>query len=331
MSIQNLISGVIGATLGFFMGGGPIGALKGFAIAFSMSLAMDALAPDMPSPGQPQTAELAFPTTQEGANIPDILGTTKLSGNIFQYFGNRYVEVKEDSGGKGGGGGDVTTGYKYYLSWAMGICLGPSDYLYAVYAGDDLVWSGELEKPASGGLEILNLGMTSKENPFGGVMVVEDEDAPIIGNMYFYFGTDDQEINTIMQGEISNTPAYRGLCYAFFDDCYIGDYNRLPPVKFIIGKFPQLTFNENEIINTYDYNPAHAMWYIMTNDLMAALPEEYVDGITFSDVADILLDEERGISILFDRQQTMLSYIETILNHVSGMMRYGCSGDLADE
>jgi len=335
MGFSSLISGIFGGIIGFFVGGGPVGAAKGFAIGFGMSVAMNALAPDMPSPGQPQTAELAFPTTQEGANIPDILGTTKLSGNIFQYFGNRYVEVKEDSGGGGcgggGGGGDVVTGYKYYLSWSMGICLGPVDTLYAIYAGDILVWSGELNRPDSGGLETFVVGISGDKAGTMFEIPASEEDSPLVGTVYFYFGTTDQAINTTMQGEISNTPAYRGLCYAFFDDCYIGDYNRLPPVKFIIGKFPQLTFNENEIINTYDYNPAHALWYIMTNDLMAGLPEEYVDETTFSDVADTLLAEERGISILFDRQQTMLSYVETILNHVSGMMRYGCSGDLADE
>lgn len=324
MSFGNFISGVFGGIVGFFIGG-PVGAAWGFGIGFGMGVAMDALAPDMPSPGQPQTAELAFPSATEGLNVPDILGTTKLSGNIFQYFGNRTVEVTEKSGGKGGGGGEeYTTGYKYYLSWAMGICLGPVDYIYAVYAGDDLIWSGELVRPVSGGLEIVPLGGDVSKG-------IESGDAPVIGNMYFYFGTDDQVSNSKMVGDISNTPAYRGLCYAYFDDNYIGDYNRLPAIKFIIGKFPQLTFNTNEVIDSYDYNPAHAIWYIMTNELMANLPEEFMDEVTFSDSADTLLSENKGVSILFDRQQTALAYLETIMNHIGAIMRYACDGDLSDE
>lgn len=335
MSIGNFISGIAYGVVGFFVGGGPAGAAWGFAIGFGMSVAMDALAPDQPSPGQPQTAELAFPSAQEGGNIPDILGTTKLSGNFIQYWGNRVVEIKEDSGGKGsGGGGDVTTGYKYFLSFVMGICLGPTDVLFAVYAGDELIWSGETERPETGGLEIIVIGETDKT---GNVSVPDDTDAPFIGNMYLYFGTDDQAINTKMQADKPYTPAYRGLCYAFFDDCYIGKYNRVPPIKFIIGKFPVLEFNENNRIGLeddeieYDYNPVHAIWYIMTNDLMAALPEEFMDAVTFSDVADTIYTERRGVSILFDRQQSTMAYIETIVDHIGAIVRYGCDGDLADE
>ena len=333
MSFSNFMSGVVGAIYGFIRGG-LYGAAIGFVIGFGLSLAADAMAPDMPSPGQPQTSKLNFPSADEGINIPDVLGTTKLTGNFFQYFGNRTVEVKEETGGKGGGGEEVVTGYKYYLSFAMGICLGPVDYLYAVYSGDELIWSGALQRPASG-LEIVPLG---DPLPFklGDAIVattvgVSSTPATEIGNMYFYYGTDNQAINSKMAGDISNTPPYRGLCYAFFDDIYIGGYNRVPALKFVIGKFPQLSFNENEVIYTYDYNPAQAIWYVMTNDLMANLPEEFMDEVTFSDVADTLLAEERGVSILFDRQQTSLAYIETILNHVGGLVTYGCDSDLADE
>ena len=319
MSFGNFFSGLVGAFYGF-MKGGPYGAAIGFVVGFVLSLAADALAPDMPSPGQPQTAKLNFPSADEGLPIPDALGTTKLTGNYFQYFGNRTVEVKEETGGKGGSGEEIVTGYKYYLSFAMGICLGPVDYLRAVYSGDDLIWSGALQRPTSG-LQIVPLALVAEEG----------ESAVEIGYMYFYYGTDNQITNSKMAGNISNTPPYRGLCYAFFDDICIGGFNRVPALKFIIGKYPQLSFNENEVIDTYDYNPSQAIWYVMTNDLMANLPEEFMDEVTFSDEADVLLAEERGVSMLFDRQQTSLAYIETILNHVGGIVTYGCDSKLEDE
>lgn len=329
MSFSNFMSGLLGAFYGFIKGGPP-GAAIGFVVGFGLSLAADALAPDMPSPGQPQTAKLNFPSCDEGINIPDLLGTVKLSGNFFQYFGSRVVEVTEEAGGKGGGGEEYVTGYKYYLSFAMGIALGPVDYLYAVYSGDDLIWSGALQRPASG-VEIVPLG--EHFTKFGLDIPIEDEQEPstVVGNMYFYFGTDNQPTNSKMAVNISDTPPYRGLCYAFFDDVFIGGINRVPNITFIIGKFPQLSFNENETIDDYDYNAPHAIWYIMTNDLMANLPEEFMDSVTFSAVADTLLAEERGLSMLFDRQQTSLAYLETILNHVGGIMQYGCDSNLADE
>jgi len=449
-----IFSGITYGIIGFLWGG-PWGAVAGFAIGMGIGLLMDALAPDVPSPGQPQLAELAFPSAVEGLNIPDVLGTTKLSGNIFHYFGNRTVELTQEvEGGKGTGGGeDVVTGYEYYLSWAMGICLGPIDKLHAVYAGDEVVWSGNLSRPISGDYEIISLtggDLTYQDvdrvwhqslpysslvsqgphgssyryifsglytgrmettsvlaNPFGMVddfssrtinsstlsLYVTNSDTNItrsigtvnyvnriwdpvsqlctvivdnpllytlepneyydyfyihidgtetiawvepgdernMGNAYFYFGTSNQTINTKMQGDIANTPAYRYLCYVFFDDNFIGNFNRAPAMKFIVSKFPQLGFNENEIINTYDYNPAHAIWYIQTNHWMAQLPEEYMDEVTFSEVADTLYSEGRGISILFDKQQTALAYMETILDHVGGVMRYSATGDLSEE
>jgi len=329
MSFSNFMSGVVGAIYGFIRGG-PYGAAIGFVIGFGLSLAADAMAPDMPSPGQPQTAKLNIPTADEGIPIPDLLGITKLSGNYFQYFGSRVVEVTEESGGKGGGGEEYVTGYKYYLSFAMGIALGPVDYLYAVYSGDDLIWSGALQRPASG-LEIVPLGEYIEK--FGMEIPIEDEQEPstVVGNMYFYYGTDNQAANSKMVANISNTPPYRGLCYAFFDDVFIGGVNRVPSVRFVIGKYPEQSFNENEVIDVYDYNPAHAIWYVMTHDLMADLPEEFMDEVTFSGVADTLLDESRGVSMLFDRQQTSLAYVETILNHVGGIMTYGCDSKLEDE
>jgi len=341
ISFGNIISGIFGGIIGFFSGG-PAGAAWGFAIGFGGSLAMDALAPDMPSPGQPQTADLAFPSAEEGINIPDILGTTKLSGNIFAYFNPRTVEVWEegDSGGCGGGGGgeDYLTGYKYFLSWAMGICIGPTDYLYAIYAGDDLIYSAELARPVSGGVQVITLG--DMDTICGNPLPDDQVEQLLTGTVYFYFGTDDQAINSKMAAKIPDVPAFRGLCYAYFDDCYIGDYNRLPAIKFIVGKRPVLTFNANESINVYDddepahaydYNPAHAIWYIMTNDLHSGLPEDFLDASNFSDVADVLYEEQRGVSILFDRQQTAQAYIETILTHIGGIMNPSLDGDLSGE
>jgi len=113
MSITNVISGLSYGVMGFFIGG-PVGGVIGFAVGFGMSLLMDHLEPDMPSAGQPQIAELAFPTAQEGLNIPELLGTSVCSGNLFHCFGSRAVKIKKDTGGsKGGGGGEIVTGYEY--------------------------------------------------------------------------------------------------------------------------------------------------------------------------------------------------------------------------
>lgn len=429
MSFSTILTTVTYGVLGFIVGG-PSGAVIGAAIGLGSGLLMDALAPDQPSPGQPQIAELAFPSNKEGINIPDALGTTKASGNIFQYFGNRSVAqtVTQSSGGKGGNdqATTTTTGYEYYLSWAMGICLGKVDYLYAVYAGDNLVWGGSLACPDEGGEETIeltngdytyqdvditgvfvllcsekihagpagtnyqyvfetntnpfakfddadnrtlvsatlsvdgistvNISAHSWNSTFNQCLIVTDsalgttvcnnnyivsmvgtESVSVIsnprsmGSMTFYFGTGDQEINSSMKANIANTPAYRHLCYAFFDDNYIGTYNRMPPMRFVFGKYPEKAFNVNKKIQTYDYNPAHAIWHILTDRFHANLPEIYMDTVTFSSEANILYTESRGVSILFDRQQTAKTYISTILDHIGGLIKYSNDSNLTGE
>ena len=39
-----------------------------------------------------------------------------------------------------------------------------------------------------------------------------------------------------------NTP-YRNMCYAYFDDCLLGGFNRCPTIKFILRKSPACSFD----------------------------------------------------------------------------------------
>ncbi|MCK5605698.1 hypothetical protein KAR91_27635, partial [Candidatus Pacearchaeota archaeon] len=68
--------------------------------------------------------EFAPTQAREGLAIPLIYGKVRLPGNIM-WYGNLITEkITEDTGGKGGGGGDVTTGYKYYIDVWQGLSIG---------------------------------------------------------------------------------------------------------------------------------------------------------------------------------------------------------------
>ena len=278
--------------------------------------------PDDPitaEPGAPDVGEFDVSTADYGVVISDVLGVTKLTGNIFWYCCNRTRAIKKTQaieGGKGGGSSKKKTthvvGYEYYLTWATGICIGPIDTLYAVYKDDKLVWEGELDNPVSGGEETIVLsGM---------------------GSMTIYFGTDDQVANTVIGTHLGGSPniPYRHTCWAFFNNCLISSkYNRVPTIKFVIRKTPTFSFNVNNIIGKYNYNPAHALWYILDQSGMCELDSDYLDTTYFSDMADTLSTDKRGISILFKRQQSALTYLESILKHIDGIIRYNNSGKLA--
>jgi len=186
--------------------------------------------------------------------------------------------------------------------------MGPVDTLYTIYNGDDVVWSGELNRPVAGGEETIVLtGM---------------------GSMTFYFGTDDQVANATIGSKLAdstlNTP-YRHLCWAFFNDCCTGSRECIPTMKFVLRKSPVFAFNANEVVGTYDYNPAHAKYYILNT--LLEIPIAYLDGAgSFSDEADTLHTEGHGISILFGSQTPAMSYLESILGHTDGIIRWGNDG-----
>lgn len=309
MSTGMWFGGVVGGVVGLMIGG-PVGAYYGATIGMGIGALIDPIQPDISSPGQPELGNLNISTANEGIPIKDMLGTVKISqGNIIWYCCERVVQVTEEvEGGKGGGGSQqVTTGYKYYASWALGLCMGEVDTLCTIYNGDDVVWYGELNRPVSGGEETITLtGM---------------------GSATFYFGTDDQAANATIGSNIAdptlNTP-YRHLCWVFFNDCYIGPTERIPTMKFVLRKTPTFAFNANKIIQTYDYNPAHAQYYIL-NDMLE-ISTDYLNATAFSSVADTLYSENLGISMLFNSQNAAITYIESVLAHTDSIIRWGNDG-----
>jgi len=331
MSTGGIIGGVVGGVVGFFLGG-PVGAAMGAGIGMGLGMAIDPITPDMPAPGEPDIAELSINQAQEGSVVVDFLGTTKISAANYLWYGKERVEEvvqEQESGGKGGGGSseDVVTGHQHFLSWALGIATGPIDNLYTIFKGDDVVWSGNLACPASGGEETIDLGVVSIDLRFHRT-VTDPGEIISMGSATFYFGTTDQVANAAMTAELGSklNPPYRRQSYCFFDDCFIGGYNRAPTMKFIAGKYPVFAFSSKNTINTYDYNPAHAIWYIKTE--MVGLADSYLDSTSFSDAADTLYAEGLGVSINFNRQQDAETYIESILRHIDGILRYENDGRL---
>lgn len=420
--------GVIG-----FMWGGPPGAFAGVALGIGLSLVTQRLAPDSQTPGAPQVQELQLPTATEGAPIFDLLGISKFTGNLIHYWGNRREEVTESveaAKGSKGSGDEYVVGYRFYLSWIMGFCLGPLDMLYTIYANDQVIYDGALACPSSGGKEIISLGQLATDfeeqnnaytdwyptngytypkawvvgdpwakmssyygaqevnsticwtwgnedrtacslisshtyQPWNNITEItfvdpcidpltgqeplagqsclirvsftyqqgSSSDPNSMGNLHFYFGTDDQLAESLAASHVSsgyNIP-FRGLCYGFFNDCYIGRYNRMPHIKIVGRKTPSKSFSSKNIINGYDYNPSHAIYHILTDKYHAGLDSNYIESSSFITAANTLFSESLGVSILFNNQNTAKQYIKTVLDHIRGVVTYSSGMDLKDE
>ena len=312
MSRGSLIGGALGGIGGFLIGG-PVGALYGAQIGFGLGMMIDPIKPDIPVAGKQDTSELTINTANEGVSIPEVLGSPKVIGNIIGYWNSRSEEQKEEvEGGKGGGGSQtVTTGYKYYLTWLLGICSGPVDTVYAIYRNDECIWEGELDCPGSGGEQTI---------------VIED-----LGSVTIYFGTDDQTINTTIQGLVEDStlvPAYRYLCCAFFDDCFIGEYNRLPTFKFVVKRIPEYDFSTNsrQQIETFDYNPVHALYHILYG--LVDLPSSFINEDSFDLASEQIYCEGLGITMVMDRQSEAIQYIEQIIYHIGAVLRFEYTAEL---
>jgi hypothetical protein len=316
-----------GASFAMYMTGASIGFTIGSAIG-SFIDPVNTDTPDSPALGKPDVQQTSFTTCAEGLLIPDVYGMSRLTGNIFGYWNSRNEPLVQTStsaspaasgkgGGKGGGGSQTSqqiTGYKYYLTWAMGLCEGPVDGVYAIYKDNDkCVWGGT-------GVAALRTGM----NAYGYTELI----IPDFGTLRFYWGTANQSQDTIMQNYMgtANTPAYRNFCYVVFDDCYLGEYNRAPIMHFVVRKAPDCgTFGTPELLN-WDCNSATVIYDILVNKLQ--IPSTYLDS-SFVVAANTLYAEKFGISMLVDQYQSAATYMETVLNHIDGIITFTSEGKFA--
>jgi hypothetical protein len=295
---------ITGATIGARWGwqGAIVGAIIGGALGYAASCMADTSAAGGPR------QDIQMPSNVIGEVVPDLIGTGKVCGT-YLCFGLENVEEETSGGGGCMGGSEEVTGYKYYMSWAQALCIGPVDTVYSVYKDNDtILWAGELNRPETGGKETITIDG--------------------YGTITFYFGTDDQPADDVMSSLIPEPTLnsnLKGLCYAVFNNFYIGDYNRCPSITFTIKKTPVIAeLTANNTVGDYDYNPIHAIWYILTK--WTNLPVTWLNTADFISVASTIKSEGLGVSFLFDRYQNALGYVETINSHIFGILRYGSDG-----
>jgi len=322
MSGKGVLLGVVGGIAGFILtGGNPAGAVVGFALGMGVGMAMDATTADAPdTPGQGQINKMDIPTCNYGDPLPDFIGTTKITGNIIQSWGHRVEEITEQQStpaGKAGGGGEgqtVVVGYKHYLSWLHAFAYGfePASTLRTVLFDDKVVYYGTLTDDDVDGEETIQLGDPSGES---------------LGAMTFYFGRNNQTANAKASAALDDptlTSAYRGLVYAMFDDVMVGSYARMPTVKVIVSKHPVIASigaTPLEIVNTLDYNPAHAIWYL--TEKHTGLSTSFLNAASFATAASYFKNTDFpgvGISMFINRQVTAETYIEAIISHVGASL-----------
>lgn len=198
-----VVGGLVGAVAGFFLGGGPAGALYGAQIGMMAGGYLDP--PKGPNVEGPRLNDLTVQTSTYGAVIPRVYGTVTVNGNVFWLENNALKETitKKKSGGKGGGSKTTTRTYTYSATFAVGLCKGPIAGVRRIWVGPDLIYDAGSSDPAT----------------------IEASNAAAEG-FAIYLGTDTQLPDARMQATLGadNTPAWRGLAYIVFYDLQLARY-----------------------------------------------------------------------------------------------------------
>ncbi len=146
--------------------------------------------------------EIRLLTAGEGGGIPRVYGRGRVGGQIIW-----ASEVREDtktttssSGAKGGGRAieSRSTEYVYSISIAIALCEGTLKRLGRVWAdGKPVILSNVAHR--------------------------------------LYHGAEDQSVDPLIEAELGEAPAYRGVAYIVFEDLPLGPYgNRIPQFNFEI-------------------------------------------------------------------------------------------------
>lgn len=219
----------IGLTVAGGIWGGPIGALAG-------SLAGDLLFGTGQADVEGPRADTGVTTSAYGTPLPIVLGTDRVSGQLWD--ADEITEVSEtEGGGKGGGGPEVTT-YSYFATFMMAIAEVPSKgdtyTVRRVWRNKKLVYDRRValteETPDSTNtsfgtddrlLETFESAFADQQDIFSR----QARSDSFSQYVTFYDGSDTQDPDPVLEAlhGVGNVPAYRGICYMVAQDMPLAD------------------------------------------------------------------------------------------------------------
>lgn len=209
---------------------------------------------------------------------------------------------------------EYIAGYRYFLTWELGICMGPITALHhvRVYPGEFSAFSAPFPTV---------LGDELNFNGSGGEQG---------GRIRMYRGSHTQVRNV---ADPYNTPMtnYRGVCFAVFEDYYIGTSPAPSSYAFDIERQPiclrkdgtpvpglKLTASANPAsAAAQDANPAAILWEVFTNQIWGkGMDPDLLDEESFVQTSQYFEAEEIGMSFTLESQTIITEAVEQIRSHV---------------
>ena len=207
--------------------------------------------------------------------------------------------------GKGGGGGSTVVGHAYFLGIAYGLC-DKIDRLLKFKFDGDIVASPNLSTSGSFSAQ------TGKAAPSHG-------SGNKTSTIEFYNGTQTTP-NSYLTSKTGYALAYKNLAY-FVVNGFIGDNVSSVPIFSCVCE--RTKFDINGEATQYadingDCNPAHALYYILTQ--IIGFDKSLIDIDSFLSVAKALYDDKFGISFTMSSQNEAKEWVEEILRTIDAVI-----------
>lgn len=218
-------------------------------------------------------------------------------------------------GGKGGG---RSGGAKdYYGSIAGLVCAGPVDELVAIIVDKKTVWEGPMSRTAPGVSNPQTITIAG------------------YGSVIFYWGTEDQTVNTSLTPELASHPPYRRQAWCVLKDFLFGrERTSAPNVEFVVRRSPRqslLSGSPALLDRDAQANSLAALAELVTDPVFGlGQPATLLHAPSWQATADALSAEasRTHLSVVLDRGATFRAAAAELLGYYDGWLRWDANGEI---
>ena len=284
------------------------------ALLVASTLIMRVLAPKPKGPKAAALEDFTVPTAEVGRPIPWVFGTRKIKDPNCIWYGDLRTNRKK----KGGG-----TFFWYYMGLHLEICIGPVDEIKRIWYGDKMCWDGSIAETTYG--TVIN-----QQNLYGGIR----SEGGIWIAFDAMFGDADQPANAYMESQLgAPVSAFRdSLTLVFHQGIISANSAYVRPIMPLVqriyaGWADECWFPETASIAApnaipdchlcdYDMNPAHIISNVWTDQHQGmAYDPAMIDDAAMRYCAQLLYDEEFGISLYWARQESIENFVAEVCRH----------------
>jgi hypothetical protein len=212
--------------------------------------------------------------------------------------------------GGGKGSQEYTVGYWYGLGAHLALCHGPLDAITEIRVGERVAWSGNVTGNTTITIDNPNL--------FGG----EEREGGVQGPVDILMGGPTQGRNAYLQERLgADVPAFRGVVSLILRRVWVAAMNPyIKPWSVRAKRVPRQWYAAKAEISG-DANPAHIVRECLTNgEWGMGYPTSDIDDASFTAAAGTLHAEGFGLSLLWNKEETIEDFILSVLRHVDGLL-----------